>query len=269
MESIEKLLKSLANEYYISKDSTEKAKIERSIKNIKTKLRQEFGNSIIDVIEFGSYIRKTNLPRKYDERSDIDLMIVFNHDRLDWNPLTYRKHLLQFTKNYFPNSNSYKSSPTIVLELNYIKYDLVPAHQRDEGWFSRDMVMYIPESYSDWLETDPHGFSDHLNEVNQNYDYNVKRIIRLLKAWNSKVGYPILSYELEQEIADMNFSDDNLEEGFFYAIEELSTDRDSTNAKRKIESLQERAEGVKNALEDGDMKSALRRLSHILPLTKY
>lgn len=269
MESLEKFLKSLANEYYISKDSTEKTKIEASIKNIKSKLRQEFGDDIIDIVEFGSYARKTNLPRMYDEKSDIDLMIVFNHDRLDWNPSTYRKHLLKFTDIYFPKSISYKSSPTVVLELNYIKYDLVPAHQKDEGWFTTDMVMYIPDTDTDWMETDPHGFSVDLNEVNENYDYNVKRIIRLLKAWNAKVGYPIQSYELEQEIADMDFSYDNLEDGFFYAIEQLSADRDSAGAERKVEALQENAEKVKDALEDGDSRAAMRWLGHILPLNNF
>lgn len=266
MASIEKTLKDLANDFYISKNSTEKAKIEASLKNIKLKLKQEFGSDIIDIVEFGSYVRKTNLPRQFDEKSDIDLMIVFNHKRLQWNPATYRKHLLSFTDTYFPNSRSYKSAPTVVLELNYIKYDLVPAFQRDEGWFTRDMVMYIPETDTEWMETDPHGFSEDLEEVNKDYDYNVKRIIRLLKAWNSKVGYPIESYELEKEVADMNFSRDNLEEGFFYAIDKLSSYRDSIGAERKINALKDSAEKVEAALDDDDHRAAMRWLNHILPL---
>jgi predicted nucleotidyltransferase len=266
MASIEKTLKSLANDYYISKDSTEKTKITASLNNIKAKLKQEFGNDIIVIVEFGSFVRKTNLPRLYDEKSDIDLMIVFNHDRLKWNPSTYRKHLLKFTDTYFPNSISYKSSPTVVLELNHIKYDLVPAHQRDEGWFTTSMVMYIPESDTEWMETDPHGFSKKLDSVNENYDYNVKRIIRLLKAWNAKVGYPLESYSLEKEIAKMNFSGDNIEEGFFYAIENLSTYRDSSSEERKIKALQDNAEKVQDALEDDNIKTAMRWLGHILPL---
>ena len=266
MLSIERTLKTLANDYYISKNSTEKEKIEASLRNIKTKLKQEFCSDIIDIVEFGSYIRKTNLPRQFDEKSDIDLMIVFNHDRLKWNPSTYRKHLLNFTDTYFPNSKSYKSSPTVVLELNYIKYDLVPAFQKDEGWFRRDMVMYIPETDTDWMETDPHGFSEDLDEVNAKYDFNVKRIIRLLKAWNGKAGYCLDSYSLEQEISEMNFSDDNLEEGFFYAIDSLSSYRNSASAERKIEALKDNAEKVEDALEDEDERTAMRWLGHILPL---
>ncbi len=266
MLSIEKYLKSLANEYYISKDSTEKIKIEASIKNIKSKLVQKFGKDIIAIVEFGSYIRKTNLPRIYDEKSDIDLMIVFNHDRLGWNPSTYRKHLLDFAKTYFPNSISYKSSPTVVLELNYIKYDLVPSFQRDEGIFSTSMVMYIPETDVEWMETDPHRFSKKLNKINEDYDYNVKRIIRLLKAWNAKVGYPIESYSLEKEIAELDFSGDNLEEGFFYAIDNLSEDRESNSAERKVEALKENAIKIEEALENNNESNAKRWLGHILHL---
>ena len=266
MASIEKNLKSLANDFYISKDSTEKIKIEASLKNIKSKVKQKFGNSIIDIVEFGSYVRKTNLPRTYDEKSDIDLMIVFNHDRLNWTPATYRKYLLQFTDEYFRNSISYKSSPTVVLELNYIKYDLVPAFQRDEGWFTTSMVMYIPKSDTDWLETDPHSFSEKLKEVNENYNFNVKRIIRLLKAWNAKVGYPYESFTLEKKIAKMSFSGDNLEEGFFYAIDNLAIDSYSTSAEKKLNALKDNAERVEDALHDEDMKTALRWLGHILPL---
>jgi len=265
MVSIENYLKKLANEYYISKDSTEKNKIEKSLKNIKSKLSQEFGDDIIAIVEFGSYVRKTNLPRDFDEKSDIDLMIVFNHNRLKWNPSTYRKHLLEFTGIHFSNSISYKSSPTVVLELNYLKYDLVPAFQRDEGWFTTSMVMYIPENDTEWMETDPHGFSKKLDRVNEGYGYNVKRIIRLLKAWNSKAGYPITSYFLEKEIADMNFSGDNLEEGFFYAIKKLSSYRSSNSASKKIESLKTNSEKVKDCLRNNDIDAAKSWLHRILP----
>ncbi len=266
MASIEKDLKNLANEYYISKDSAEKVKIERSLTNIKSQLKKEFSNDIVAIEEFGSYVRKTNLPRAYDEKSDIDLMIVFNHKRLKWNPSTYRKHLLDFTDRYFPNSISYKSAPTVVLELNHIKYDLVPAFQRDEGFFTTSMVMYIPETDTTWMETDPHNFSKKLDKVNEGYDYNVKRIIRLLKAWNVKVGYPLESYSLEREIANMSFSGDNIESGFFHAIDQLSTSWKSNTASRKIEALQSNAEKVEDALDGDDIRSAMRWLGHILPL---
>ncbi len=266
MASIEKDLKKFANEFYISKDSTEKTKIEISLKNIKAKLKQDFSTDIIAIEEFGSYVRKTNLPRVYDEKSDIDLMIVFNHKRLKWNPSTYRKHLLDFTDKYFPNSISYKSAPTVVLELNHIKYDLVPAFQRDEGFFTTSMVMYIPETDTSWMETDPHRFSKKLDKVNEGYDYNVKRIIRLLKAWNVKAGYPLQSYSLEREIANMSFSGDNIESGFFYAIDQLSTNRYSNSAVKKIEALQSNAEKVEDALDNDDIRSAMRWLGHILPL---
>ena len=264
--SIENKLKSLANDYYISKDSNEKTKIETSLANIKTKLKKEFGDDLIKTVEFGSYVRKTNLPRSYDDKSDIDLMVVFNHDDIDVTPKTYRKYLHNFAEKYYSDSISYKSLPTVVLELNFLKYDLVPAYQAEEGFLYTTLETYIPESDTEWMKTDPHGFTKKLDEVNANFDYNVKRIIRLLKAWNAKSSYPIESYGLEKEIAGFNFSGETLESGFFYAIDKLSTSRDSNSAEEKIESLQYNAEKVKDALDDNDATAALKWLGRILPI---
>ncbi|MFM2223801.1 MAG: hypothetical protein RJA07_3 [Bacteroidota bacterium] len=262
--TIENKLKSLANDYYISKDSNEKIKIENSLTNIKSKLKKEFKEDIVDIEVFGSYVRKTNLPRHYDEKSDIDLMVIFNHNNINVNPSTYRKHLHDFVQKYYGNSISYKSQPAVVLELDFIKYDMVPAYKEESWLFSTNT--YIPQSNTDWMKTSPHEFSKELDEINEKYEFNVKRIIRLLKAWNAKCGYPIESFELEKEIADFNFSNETLESGFLYAIDELSSSRYSNSAEEKIESLQYNAEKVKDALDDNDATAALKWLGRILPI---
>lgn len=266
MLTIEQDLKDYAQEFYISKNSSEKPKIEASLNNIKKKLELEFGDRINSIEIFGSYKRKTILPRYYDPRSDIDLLIIFDHDNINVNPSTYRKHLHDFAEQYYPNSISYKSKPSVVIELNHINYDLVPAHIREEGFLFTSEEIYIPKNDTDWMHTDVHGFSEKLEEKNEKYDYNVKRIIRLLKAWNAKVNYPIGSYSLERIIADMNFSGDNIEQGFFYAIEQLPESWTTDKAEEKVEALKENAENLLEALEDEDRVAIRKYLRKILPI---
>ena len=55
----------------------EKNSIETSISTLKSRLNYWFGDSIDEVLVFGSYKRNTNLCRKADNDSDVDIMIVF------------------------------------------------------------------------------------------------------------------------------------------------------------------------------------------------
>jgi predicted nucleotidyltransferase len=266
MLTIEDKLQQYAKQFYISKNGPESPKIEASLKSIKNKLRQEFGDRIVGIEIFGSYERKTLLPREYDSLSDIYLLIVFDHENIDVRPSTYRKYLHQFAEKYYPNSISYKSQPSVVLELNYINYDLVPAYTQEEGFFNITDEVYIPEDNYEWQHTNIDEFTQALDKKNKENDYNVKRVIRLLKAWNAKVGYPIQSYELEQLIADMDFGDDDIESVFFYAIDNLPDDWDTDKAEEKVASLKENADLLYEALDEEEEYDVTRYLKKILPI---
>ncbi|MEO8666715.1 MAG: nucleotidyltransferase, partial [Ignavibacteria bacterium] len=90
---------------------------------------------------------------------------------------------------------------------------------------------------------------------------------RLLKAWNAKVGYPIASFQLEQEIVNINYYGCNtLEDYFFRATESLSTWRSgNASATQKIESLKSNISYVTYYLDINDLNGALAWLKHILP----
>lgn len=266
MLTIEQDLLDFAQDFYISKNGSEKPKIDTSLNSIKKKLKLEFGDRILSIEVFGSFKRKTILPRFYDRKSDIDLLIVFDHENINVNPSTYRKHLHDFAAEYYPNSVSYKSKPSIVIELNHINYDLVPAYVREEGFFFPTDEVYIPKNDTEWMHTDIHGFSEKLEKKNERYQFNVKRIIRLLKAWNAKVNYPISSYYLEQLIADMNFSGDTIESGFFYAIDKLPNNWNSEKTEDKITALKENAEYLEDALENNNRREVSKYLKRILPI---
>jgi len=266
MLTIEDDLKEYAQRFFLSTKGPERPRIDVSIQNIKNNLYKAFGDRILGIEIFGSYHRKTILPRQYDPESDVDLLIVFDHENLGSNPSTYRKHLHQFAEQYYPRFISYKSQPTVVLELNHIKYDLVPGYTQEEGFFNITDEVYIPLSDNEWEHTDIDGFSKELEEKNRDYDFNLKRVIRLFKAWNAKVGYPIQSYELEQLIADMDFSEDDIETMFFEAIDNLPEDWDTDRTARKLESLKENADFLLEAMDDENEDEVYRLLSKILPI---
>lgn len=259
-------LSQLANEYYISHGTYEQQKIDTSVETIKRKLKSHFTADISDIIEFGSYKRDTILPRKYDERSDIDLMIVFNHATLNVQPGTYRNYLVDFAEKHYTRSEVYKSSPTVVLELGHIKYDLVPAYILSYSW-SSSKTIYIPENDSKWMITDPVGFNNELNAANNRHNWNIKRVIRLLKAWNAKVGYPLSSFNLEKELTSMNyFFCRTLEDYFFFAINNLSTWRPgNVTAGFRIQALKDNAKRVQDNLKSDNILIAQLWLGHILP----
>lgn len=74
----------------------EQSLVARSIATLKQKLDAYFANEIKEQVRFGSSTRGTNLPRLYDDRSDIDYMVVFQHDRST--PQTYLDRLQRFVE---------------------------------------------------------------------------------------------------------------------------------------------------------------------------
>lgn len=263
MASINSLLKQKADDYFISYGSPEREKINASLTNLKNKLLGNPNLTIRSIDEFGSFKRGTILPRTYDSSSDVDLLIIFDFANSNVRPINYRNKLREFAQTYYPRSESYKDAPTVVLELDHIKYDLVPCYV--ERYYYLGDQYHIPKSDTEWMQSDIYNFNNKLTEVNTSYNYIVKPIIRLFKAWNAKVGYPIESYILEQEIASINFRGDNYETGFLYAIGQLNTYQRSINSTSKIEALKSNANKIREYLASDQQYMAEAWLRHILP----
>jgi predicted nucleotidyltransferase len=128
----------------------ERDSITRSIAFMERKLKDHFGTDIIDQKLFGSYTRGTILPRYMDAESDIDYMVVFRDGSL--RPQSYLDRLRRFVEVTYTRSEIRQSSPTIQLELNHIRFELVPAIQHFWG------SLQIPNKSSQnqgWMDTDP------------------------------------------------------------------------------------------------------------------
>ena len=198
--SINSYLISLQNELYVN--GIEREKIRKSIDTISSRLNMYFGkgkkceHKIIKMEIFGSYSRDTMLSRKYDEKSDVDYMIIFE-DANQYNPQTCLNWLKGFAEYWYSTSIVKQSLPTIVIELENIKFELVPAYETSYA------SKYIALDSSNWQYTNPKELNDKMLDVNNKTSYEFKRMVRIIKYWNIKKNYrKYISYDLEKFLTD-------------------------------------------------------------------
>lgn len=255
--SVNKYLQELGSSLILS--SSEKAGISVSVNAIRTRLTSYFGEDITEKKLYGSYVRDTILPRRADEESDVDLMVVFRNPD-GYQPQAFLNRLRDFSENYYSQSEIYQSSPTIVLELNHIMFELTPAYVTGKGRY------YIPRNRSEWMYTDPDGFYSELTECNRNNSYKIKPVIRILKHWNIiKNGRDLESYELEKRIAEELMHADAFCTSYTdYLKYAMETIRDMTVYTRVDRALK----GIDEALrleDDGYSRLAETRIREVFP----
>ncbi len=197
--------------------STEQSSITTSISTLQTRIGLHFASGVIKQhFRFGSSTRGTILPRSMDEHSDIDYMIVFSENNAT--PQTYLNRLKTFVEKYYSSSEIRQSSPTIVLELNHIRFDLVPA---TTTWL---VELQIPNGSGDWMTTNPNDFNSTLEAKNKEHKSLIKPSIRLFKYWNATAGFPFQSFEMEKWVCGLSFWFlSNQKDYFLTIIENLNT----------------------------------------------
>lgn len=198
--------------------SAEQSSIATSISTLQSRIGLHFASGVIQQhFRFGSSTRGTILPRSMDERSDIDYMIVFSENNAT--PQTYLNRLKAFVEKYYRSSEIRQSSPTIVLELNHIKFDLVPATRT---WFGE---LQIPNGSGGWMTTNPNDFNATLENKNKEHGSLIKPTIRLFKYWNATSGFPFESFEMEKWVCGLSFwwLTKNQKDYFFSVIDNLNT----------------------------------------------
>lgn len=201
-----KLVTFAQQELVIARNETERERIRTSLDHLEKVLKDKFGKEVKGFIRFGSYTRNTILPRYYDPKSDVDLMVVFDTSAGKLTPSTYRKKLHEVLKAAYPNSDSLKDFPSVSLELNHIIFDIVPAYT-EAGLLGADMQYFIPDRNNAWQRTVPKDIDGPLATANQNIGNNaLKNAIRLCKHWNAQAGYPLESYLMEKQIVNGYYS---------------------------------------------------------------
>jgi predicted nucleotidyltransferase len=200
-----KLITFATQELVLAHNDTERDRIKGSVGQLEKILKDKLSSNIKEFVRFGSFTRNTILPRKYDTKSDVDLMVVFNTTNGKKTPSTYRKNLHDIIAAAYPNSISKKDFPSVKLELNHIMFDIVPAYSEESAWLS-NKYYYIPDLGDGWRSTTPNDINETLASKNQIVGNNtIRNIIRLCKHWNAGANYPFESYLMEKDILNVTF----------------------------------------------------------------
>ncbi|MBE9101165.1 SMODS domain-containing nucleotidyltransferase [Vacuolonema iberomarrocanum] len=207
--SVNSHLTNLASTLILSEE--EKSSITTSINTLSLRLTLYFSTTVTSHFQFGSSTRGTILPRKADSHSDIDYMVVFNTSDGQRKPQTYLDRLRRFVEARYSTSEICQSHPTIVLSLNHINFELVPAI------YNYGYQIPSPASYwLEWTSTDPSGNNKLLQDKNKDNSYQIKSLVRLIKYWNVRKGYPFTAFSLEQHIVNQSFWGCSTLKDYFY-----------------------------------------------------
>lgn len=250
-------LQSRASAAVLSGD--EEKSINTSISTIKTRLTSHFGTGLSEQFRFGSSTRGTILPRSMDEHSDIDYMVVFSDG--SYTPQTYLDRLKKFAEIYYSSSDIKQSSPSVVLQLNHIKFDLVPALKQQYLGYK------IPNGPNAWQDTNPNDFNATLIAKNTAEIFMIKPTIRLVKYWNAYNGYIFDSYSLEKYIVGLPFYGvNNLREYVFTVFDNLSLGYDQPQwRKDKLVRAKEIVAKVRQQERDNMPATAEAEIKKLIP----
>ncbi|UDF03491.1 hypothetical protein [Asticcacaulis sp. AND118] len=239
--------------------NTENNSISTSINTLRNRINSYF-TSVSEHFQFGSSTRGTILPRIMDSRSDIDYMVVFNDP--GYKPQAYLDRLKKFAEYYYSSSEIRQSSPTIILELNHIKFELVPALR--VAWSSN---YQIPNGTENWQFTNPNDFNSTLTAKNNNEKYLIKPTIRLVKYWNSQNGYVYSSFLFEKWIVDQSyFYCSNQRDYLFSVFDKLIISYDESQWRRdKVQRAKDIIAKVREYEKDNMPFSAESEVKKLIP----
>lgn len=260
-------LTQIANRAILRDD--DKAGVQRSIATLQSRLIGHFGSQMSTHFVFGSYDRGTMLPRSMDGQSDVDYMIVFAEGGL--RPQSYLDRLRRFAEVRYGRSEVAQSHPTVALELNHIRFELVPALQ---DWWNGTQIPQRSDNYQNWQSTDPRGFNAKLIAANQAHANLIKPLVRILKYWNATAGYPFESFDLEQQVAGHGYTSpwgllapnsQQLASYFFQLVDELSVGLFAPQWKRDAVARLQQTVRKARTLERNGNPSAESALARLLP----
>lgn len=189
-------------------------------------------DSVIENKTFGSFVRDTNLPKCIDESADVDYMIVF--DSTDKKPQTYLNYVKEFVDLKYSRSKKYQDHPTIALDLNNIKFEIMPAIQI---WGKAYPGYNIPAPTSqvlEWINTYPQRLQSELDTADDRNNGMLRPVIRLLKYWNVKHGKMMTSFRIEEYVINRVFYGcEDLADYFFEAVRHLAMAEPLSSEKKK------------------------------------
>lgn len=260
--SVLSYLEKVASTLVLSRD--ERMSIAISINTLENRLKNyDSNNDIKSNYKFGSFDRGTVLPRYYDSHSDVDYIVVFK-DPFKVQPQSRLNWLKDFAQTKYSSSEIHQDYPTIALELNHIRFELVPAVEMGS---SINLQIPAPKSsILQWIYTNPSQLAQQSDDANKRICFKFKPLIRILKLWNVNNGRIYSSCLLEQYLAQLVLYGSNLEEYLYYAVKYLPTNGLTESGKQKVANLQKQVEMAKCYHDLGQEPAAEAIIKRLFPI---
>ncbi len=143
----------------------------------------------------GSWDRNTLTRFLYE--GDVDVMVILHYSKnKEWenaegtiNALDRFKEILDDT---YEDTPKRRDRNCISMQFSEFRLDIVPAFKYEGGYYT------IPDSVRKlWVKTNPFQFAEKITEVNKTMGGKFVPLIKMVKGWNRKVGWPIGSFHLE------------------------------------------------------------------------
>lgn len=243
----------------------EVTQIATSVSKIKEKLEKWFEyDGLKEVRTFGSYDRDTLISRLVDSNSDVDIMVIFDEKR--WESQTYLNKLKSFAEEHYPKAERYQDHPTIVIEDEKIKFELVPCIYKEESTFllEKYLVPQRQNSELEWIKTEPDYLKNKLNKF-VNTKPTLINLILLFKYWNLCNGSLYKTFKIESFMIDKFDYEEALDYNFFKLIDNLNySNTDAQNDLNRV--IKKQKDRIELLLENDMEEYALLETQKILPL---
>lgn len=135
--------------------------------------------------------------------SDVDYFASVPRESLKDNSSTTLRQFREALETRFPRTGVYVDSPAIVLPFGTDKKEtteVVPAdcmRKTDDGFFVYD----IADGHGGWMKSSPEAHNAYVTQVNKDKNFQVKPLVRFLKAWKFYNNVKISSFYLEMRVA--------------------------------------------------------------------
>jgi hypothetical protein len=179
-------LNSLAEKYTPSTHQFDAARTHRS--GIEARLDSWLG--VHEMFETGSLKHGTGVA----VFSDADYFVSLKGARPT--PATSLNKVKEALQDRYPNTTIQIRRPAVVCKFNSgaETVEVVPAYPADSGY-------WIPDPTGDWMKSYPKDHNNYVNEANKKHPGDVKKLVRLAKAWKYKRNVPVSSCYLEMRAA--------------------------------------------------------------------
>ncbi len=190
-------------------DKIVQEKIEKNIDSIKQKIWGIFQDDLYEIKVFGSFGHDLFIAQ--DKEAALDILVVFKSKEL--NIPSILTQIKNCSEEYFTGSNIITRQRSITIEIENLKFDIVPAI-----FVTKDAVKIPAPGIRElkWILSKPSLIQDNINLKDNTNKGLIKPLIRIMKYWNTLHLKPFASYELEMQIANKEYDRNGTLRDYFY-----------------------------------------------------